>query len=91
MILDPCKNIELNEQQAFKDIANQNKDQIKIKELHKKYTHANPKREKCTVESCSNNATHWLTRQNSEYCQSDMICNHHASIWLQVKNLLAQT
>ena len=91
MILDTCKNVEFNEQKALKDFSTQNQDQIRIKEIDNKYTQANLKREKCTVKSCSNNATHWLTRQNSEYCQSDMICNHHASIWMQVKNLLAQT
>lgn len=91
MILESNENVELSDQQSLQSLATRNKDQISIKELNKKYTYANPKRGKCTVKSCSNNATHWLTRQNDEYCQSDMVCNHHASIWIQVKNLLSQT
>lgn len=67
----------------------QKREQIKIRELDKKYTHANHKRGKCTVKHCTNNATHWLTRQNSEYCRSDMVCNLHAAIWMEVKSLIA--
>jgi hypothetical protein len=61
---------------------------ILLRELDKKFTHANPKVGKCTIESCNNHATHWLTRRNVDYCQSDMVCNHHANIWMQVKDLI---
>ena len=64
---------------------------VVIRELDKRYTHANPKRGKCTIECCSNNATHWLTRTSTDYCQSDMVCNQHAMIWMQVKNLISQS
>ncbi len=64
---------------------------VEIRELDKRYTYANPKQSKCTVECCTNNATHWLTRQSTDYCQSDMVCNQHAMIWMQVKNLISQS
>ena len=61
---------------------------IEIRELDKRYTHANPKQGKCTMPGCNHVATHWLTRQSKNYCQSDMICNQHAILWRQVKDLL---
>lgn len=61
---------------------------IQIRELDKRLTHANPKRGKCTMEGCHNCATHWLTRSNVDYCQSDMVCNKDAIIWMQVKDLI---
>ncbi|MEM8674752.1 MAG: hypothetical protein AAGF83_12885 [Cyanobacteria bacterium P01_G01_bin.67] len=61
---------------------------IEVRELDKRYTYANPKQGKCTMSCCDNIATHWLTRQSKEYCQSDMICNKHAILWTQVKNLI---
>ncbi|PSB06926.1 hypothetical protein C7B62_21475 [Pleurocapsa sp. CCALA 161] len=61
---------------------------IEIRELDKRLTHANPKRGKCTMEGCDNCATHWLTRSNVDYCQSDMVCNKDAIIWMQVKDLI---
>jgi hypothetical protein len=33
---------------------------IKVRELDKRYTYANPKQGKCKMNSCQNNATHWL-------------------------------
>lgn len=76
----------LNEQNN--KVGNQQKEVIQIRELDKRYTHANPRRGKCTMSSCPNNATHWLTRNNAHYCQSDMVCNHHAILWMQVKELV---
>lgn len=64
---------------------------IQIRELDKKYTQANPKRGRCTMEGCTNQATHWLTRSNVNYCQSDMVCNQDAIIWMQVKDLIFQS
>lgn len=61
---------------------------IQIRELDQRLTHANPKRCRCTMEGCHNYATHWLTRSNVDYCQSDMVCNKDAIIWMQVKNLI---
>ena len=63
---------------------------IKVRELDKRYTHANPKQGKCTFENCEHTSTHWLTRQNSDYCQSDMICHQHAKIWMQVRDLITE-
>lgn len=62
---------------------------IQVRELDKRYTHANPKLGKCTLDCCQNNSTHWLTRQNAEYCQSDMVCHQHAKIWMQVRDLVS--
>jgi hypothetical protein len=67
---------------------------IQIQELDKKYTHANHKRSKCNlcnIEGCKNKATHWLTRRNSDYCRSDLVCNQHAMVWMQVKNLISES
>jgi|GEM_PF-5324533 len=61
---------------------------IKIRELNKRYTHANPKSGRCTQDCCPNVSTHWLTRENSDYCQSDMICNQHAKLWMEIRDLL---
>lgn len=90
MILNYCKTIELKEKQSLRNLTTRNKDQIKIREIQKRYTQFNLNISKCTVKLCSNNATHWLTRQNAEYCQSDMVCEYHAKIWMQVKNLISQ-
>jgi len=64
---------------------------IQIRELDKKYTHANHKRGKCNLEGCNNKATHWLTRINSGYSRSDMVCHQHAMIWMQVKDLISDS
>ena len=61
---------------------------IEVRELDKRYTYANPKQGKCTMPGCNIIATHWLTRQSKSYCQSDMICNQHAILWTQIKDLL---
>lgn len=61
---------------------------IQIRELDKRLTYTNLKRGKCTMEGCDNYATHWLTRSNVDYCQSDMVCNKDAIIWKQVKDLI---
>lgn len=66
----------------------QTEHKIEVRELDKRYTHANPKQGKCNMPDCNNVATHWLTRQSKNYCQSDMICNQHAILWQQVKDLL---
>lgn len=63
---------------------------IQVRELDKKYTHANSNSGKCTLDNCSHHPTHWLTRQNADYCQSDMVCHQHAKIWMQVKNLVSK-
>ena len=62
---------------------------IQVRELDKRYTHANPKLGKCTLDGCQNCSTHWLTRQNADYCQSDMICNQHAQMWMEVQDLVS--
>ena len=89
---------EFSEDELFQELAAQVgnllsklEDTVEIRELDKRYTHANPKHGKCTMEGCTNNATHWLTRQSTDYCQSDMICNQHAITWIQVKNLISQS
>lgn len=64
---------------------------IQIRELDKKHTHANLRRGRCTMEACNNQATHWLTRNNVDYCQSDMVCHKHAIIWMQVKELISES
>ncbi|MEO1690212.1 MAG: hypothetical protein AAFR63_01605 [Cyanobacteria bacterium J06631_6] len=64
---------------------------IEIRELDRRYTHANPKKGLCTMEGCNHKATHWLTRINANQCQSDMVCNHHAAIWIKVKYLISQS
>jgi hypothetical protein len=65
---------------------------IQIRELDKKYTHVKHKRGKCNLEGCNNNkATHWLTRCNSDYCRTDMACNLHAVIWMQVRDLISES
>ncbi|MFM2310986.1 MAG: hypothetical protein RLZZ04_262 [Cyanobacteriota bacterium] len=64
---------------------------IQIRELDKRYTHANPRRGRCNMEKCNNLATHWITRNNANYCQSDMACNQHALIWIQVKDLISDS
>jgi hypothetical protein len=64
---------------------------ILLRELDKKFTHANPRIGRCTMKSCNNHATHWLTRSNVDYCQSDMVCNQHANIWMQVKDLISES
>lgn len=74
--------------QTIENSVFENKEIIQIRELDKRYTHANPNRGKCIVESCTNSSTHWLTRQNTHYCQSDMVCNQHAMLWMQVKELI---
>lgn len=73
------------------NLSSELKNTVEIRELDKRYTYANPKQGKCTMESCSNNATHWLTRQSADYCQSDMVCNQHAMIWMQVRDLISQS
>ena len=67
----------------------QNITTIKVREIDKRYTHANLNFGRCTQDCCSNISSHWLTRQNSDYCQSDLICNRHAKLWTQVRDLLA--
>lgn len=64
---------------------------IQIRELDKRHTHANPRKGRCTMEGCNNQATHWLTRNNSDYCQSDMVCHKDATIWMQVKELISES
>jgi hypothetical protein len=64
---------------------------IQIRELDKKYTHANPRKGRCNMDQCTNLATHWITRNNANYCQSDMACNQHALIWTQVKDLISDS
>jgi hypothetical protein len=64
---------------------------IQIRELDKRYTHANPRKGRCNMEQCTNLATHWITRNNANYCQSDMACNQHALIWMQVKDLISDS
>jgi hypothetical protein len=64
---------------------------IQIRELDKRYTHANPRKGRCNMEECTNFATHWITRNNANYCQSDMACNQHALIWMQVKDLISDS
>jgi hypothetical protein len=64
---------------------------IQIRELDKRYTHANPRKGRCNMEKCKNLATHWITRNNANYCQSDMACNLHALIWIQVKDLISDS
>jgi hypothetical protein len=64
---------------------------IQIRELDKRYTHANHKRGKCNLEGCNDKATHWLTRRNSDYCRSDMICTQHVMVWIQVKDLISES
>jgi hypothetical protein len=64
---------------------------ISIRELDKRHTYANPTKGKCTMEGCNNQATHWLTRNNVDYCQSDMVCNKDAIIWMQVKELISES
>lgn len=64
---------------------------IQIRELDKRYTHANPRKGRCNMEECTNLATHWITRNNANYCQSDMACNQHALIWIQVKDLISNS
>jgi hypothetical protein len=64
---------------------------IQIRELDKKYTHASHKKGKCNLKGCNNQATHWLTRRNSDYCRSDLACNQHAMIWMQVKDLISES
>jgi hypothetical protein len=64
---------------------------ILLRELDKRFTHANPRIGKCTMKSCNNYATYWLTRNNLDYCQSDMVCNQHANIWMQVKDLISES
>lgn len=64
---------------------------IQIRELDKRYTHANPRKGRCNMEQCTNLATHWITRNNANYCQSDMACNQHALIWMQVKDLICDS
>jgi hypothetical protein len=64
---------------------------ILIRELDKRHTHANLIRCRCTMEGCTNQATHWLTRNNIDYCQSDMVCNKDAIIWMQVKELISES
>ena len=59
-------------------------EEIKVRELDKRYTYANPKQGKCTMPNCNNIATHWLTRQSKDYCQSDMICTQHGVLWTQI-------
>ena len=61
---------------------------IKVRELDKRYTYANLKRGKCTMDSCQNHATHWLTRYNQTCCQSDMVCHQHAKLWMEIKNII---
>lgn len=67
------------------------KESIKIREIDKRYTYANPKKGKCTMDCCNNQGTHWLTRNNENYCQSDIVCNQHANIWMQVKDLISKS
>ena len=62
---------------------------VQVRELDKRYTYANPNRGRCTIDCCLNISTHWLTRYNSDYCQSDMICNQHAQMWMQVRDLVS--
>ncbi|MEO1669724.1 MAG: hypothetical protein AAFR77_02890 [Cyanobacteria bacterium J06631_2] len=62
---------------------------IEIHELDHKYTNANLKEARCTMVGCDNQATHWLTRINANYCQSDMVCHHHATIWMKVRYLIS--
>jgi hypothetical protein len=64
---------------------------IQIRELDKRYTHANPRKGRCYMEQCTNLATHWITRNNANYCQSDMACNQHTLIWMQVKDLISDS
>jgi len=86
-----CDDIGLNHQKVFQYHQIQQKRKlVKIRELDKRYMTENYKPAKCTMENCSRNATHWLTRQNSEYCQSDMVCSFHSEIWMEVKSLIAQ-
>ncbi len=66
-------------------------DEIEIRELNKQYTYANPKEGMCLMACCTNKATHWLTRNNANYCQSDMICHQHAVIWKQVRDLISSS
>ncbi len=65
--------------------------EIEIRELSKQYTYANPKQGMCMMACCTNKATHWLTRNNANYCQSDMICHQHAIIWKQVRDLISSS
>lgn len=74
-----------------KPLASKPENTIKLRELDKRSTYANSKQGKCTMSNCTNKVTHWLTRQNADYCQSDMICHQHAVIWMQVKNLVSST
>jgi hypothetical protein len=64
---------------------------IQIRELDKRYTHGNPRKGRCNIEKCHNLATHWITRNNANYCQSDMACNQHVLIWMQVKDLISDS
>ncbi|MGB5633730.1 MAG: hypothetical protein WBM44_27875 [Waterburya sp.] len=95
MSLEPHYINRLANQEIFENLATQVENlsselehRIEIRELDKRSTQANPKGSKCTIDCCSNDSTHWLTRQSKDYCQSDMVCNEHAMIWMQVKDLI---
>lgn len=60
---------------------------IIIRVLDKRYTYARYQCG-CAMDGCQKKPTHWLTRSNQYYCQSDLICSRHARIWYQVKKLL---
>ena len=62
---------------------------VEIRELDPKYKHSDRKTARCTMPGCDNPATHWLTRINGNYCQSDMVCQHHAAIWMKVRYLIS--
>ncbi|NJK57646.1 MAG: hypothetical protein HC939_17420 [Pleurocapsa sp. SU_5_0] len=77
--------------QEIANLSSEIEEAIQIRELDKRYTHANHKKGRCNLEGCDNQATHWLTRSNADYCRSDMVCNLHATIWMQVKDLISQS
>ena len=87
-ILDSKAEISSNLAQQLTEPLSQLNNKVEVRELDKRYTYANPKQGKCAMPSCNSIATHWLTRQSKDYCQSDMICNQHAILWAQVKDLL---
>ncbi|MEM6613407.1 MAG: hypothetical protein AAF652_14340 [Cyanobacteria bacterium P01_C01_bin.72] len=72
-----------------KNLPSNQEETVEIRELDPKYTRANRKKARCTIPGCDNPATHWLTRINANYCQSDMVCHHHATIWMTVRYLIS--
>ncbi|MGD1919194.1 MAG: hypothetical protein ACFCAD_10055 [Pleurocapsa sp.] len=87
----PKRELEQDLANKVKNQPSEIKQKIEIRELDKRYTYANPKRGTCTIDSCDKKATHWLTRQNADYCQSDMICHQHAILWMDIKELISQS